>query len=61
MVVIMVIVVFKKNYFGGEWSFELLGTPNLIGLPGYGGYGGYSGYGGYLDFQEKIIDAGIGY
>ena len=52
---IIVIVVIKKNYFGGAWSFELLGTPNLIGLPGYGGYGGY------LDFQEKIIDAGIGY
>ena len=57
----MVIMVIKKSYFGGAWSFELLGTPNLIGLPGYGGYGGYSGYGGYLDFQEKIIDAGIGY
>ena len=55
IVVIMVIVVIKKNYFGGAWSFELLGTPNLIGLPGYGGYGGY------LDFQEKIIDEGIGY
>ena len=54
----MVIVVIKKNYFGGAWSFELLCTPNLIGLPGYDGYGGY---GGYLDFQEKIIDAGIGY
>ena len=35
--VIMVIVVIKKNYFGGAWSFELMGTPNLIGLPGYGG------------------------
>ena len=55
--VIMVIVVIKKNNFGGAWSFELLGTPNLIGLPGYGGYGGY---GGYLYFQEKIIDAGKG-
>ena len=55
--VIMVIVVIKKNYFGGSWSFELLGTPNLIGLPGYGGYGGY---GGYLYFQEKIKDAGKG-
>ena len=51
----MVIVVIKKNYFGEVWLFELLVTPNLIGLPGYGGYGGY------LDFQEKIIDAGIGY
>jgi hypothetical protein len=50
-----------KKYICGAWSLELLGTPNLIGLPGYGGYGGYSGYGGYLDFQEKIIDAGIGY
>ena len=54
IVVIMVIMVIKKNYFGGAWLFELLGTPNLIGLPGYGGYGGY------LDFQEKIIDAGKG-
>ena len=54
----MVIVVIKKNYFCGAWLFELLGTSNLIGLPGYGGY---SGYGGYLDFQEKIIDAGLGY
>ena len=52
--VIMVIVVIKKNNFGGAWSFELLGTPNLIGLPGYGGYGGY------LYFQEKNIDAGKG-
>ena len=51
----MVIVVIKKNYFSGAWSFELLGTPNLIGLPGYGGYGGY------LDFQEKIRDAWLGY
>ena len=57
IMVIMVIVVIKKNYFWGAWSFELLGTPNLIVLPGYGGYGGY---GGYLDFQEKIIDAGKG-
>ena len=48
--VIMVIVVIKKNYFGGAWSFELLGTSNLIGLPGYSGYGGY---GGYLDFKEE--------
>ena len=56
--VIMVIVVIKKNYFGGAWSFELLGTSNLIGLPGYSGYGGY---GGFLDFKEKIIDAGLGY
>ena len=55
--VIMVIVVIKKNNFGGAWSFELLVTPNLIGLPGYGGYGGY---GGYLYFQEKIKDAGKG-
>ena len=54
MVVIMVIVVIKKNYFGRAWSFELLGTPNLIGLPEYGGYGGYGDYGVYLDFQEKI-------
>ena len=56
--VIMFIVVIKKNYFGGAWSFELLGTSNLIGLPGYSGYGGY---GGFLDFKEKIIDAGLGY
>ena len=49
--VIMVIMVIKKNYFGGAWLFKLLGTPNLIGLPGYGGY---------LDFQEKNIDAGKG-
>jgi hypothetical protein len=35
-----------------------LGTPDLLKQIGYGGYGGY---GGYLDFQEKIIDAGIGY
>ena len=56
--VIMVIVVIKKNYFGGAWSFELLGTSNLIGRPGYSGYGGY---GGFLDFKEKIIDAGLGY
>ena len=53
-VVIMVIVVIKKNNFGGAWSFELLGTPYLIGLPRYGGYGGN---GGHLYFQEKIIDA----
>jgi hypothetical protein len=26
-----------------------------MGLPGYGGYGGY------LDFQEKIIYAGLDY
>ena len=51
MVVIMVI---KKNYFGGAWSFKLFSTPNLMGLPGYGGYGGY------LDFEEKIIEARIG-
>ena len=56
--VIMFIVVIKKNYFGGAWSFELLGTSNLIGLPGYSGYGGY---GGFLDFKENIIDAGLGY
>ena len=55
--VIMVIVVIKKNNFGGAWSFELLGTPYLIGLPRYGGYGGN---GGHLYFQEKIIDAGKG-
>ena len=53
-VVIMVIVVIKKNYLGRAWSFELLGTTILIGLPRYGGYGGY---GGYLDFQEKTIGA----
>ena len=29
-------------------------------LPGYGGYGGYGGYRGYLDFEEKVIDAGLG-
>jgi hypothetical protein len=51
IVVIVIMVVIKKNYIGGAWLFELLGTPNLIGLPGYGGY---------LDFQEKIIDAGKG-
>ena len=49
--VIMVIMVIKKNYFRGAWSFKLLGTPNLIGLPRYGGY---EGYGGYLYFQENI-------
>ena len=54
-------MVIKKNYFGGAWSFELLGTPNLIGLPGYGGYGGYLDFRGYLEFQEKIIYAGLGY
>ena len=59
--VIMVIVVIKENSIVGAWLFELLGTPNLIGLPGYGGYGGYGDYGNYLDFQEKIIDAGLGY
>ena len=53
--VIMVIVVIKKNYFGGAQSLQLLGTPNLMGLPGYGGYGGY------LDFQEKIMYAGLGH
>ena len=57
IVVIIVIVVIQKIYFGGAWSFELLGTSNLIGLPGYSGYGGY---GGFLDFKEKIIDAGLG-
>ena len=56
--VIMVIVVIKKNYFGGAWSFELLGTSNLIGRPGYSGNGGY---GGFLDFKENIIDAGLCY
>ena len=55
--VIMVIVVIKKNYSGGAWSFQLFGTPNLMWLPGYGGYGGYRGY---LDFEEKVIDAGLG-
>ena len=50
----VVIVVIKKNYFGGAWSFKLFSTPNLMGLPGCGGYGGY------LDFEEKIIDAGLG-
>ena len=54
-------VVFKKKYFGGAWSFELLGMSNLIGLTVFRGYGGYGGYGGYLDFKEKIIDAGLGY
>ena len=58
IVVIMVIVVIKKNYIWGAWSSELLGRPNIIGLPGYGGYGGYFGN---LDFQEKIIYAGLGY
>ena len=33
--VIMVMAVIKKNYFGRVWLFELLGTPNLIGLSGY--------------------------
>ena len=47
----VVIVVIKKNYFGGAWSFKLFSTPNLMGLPDYGGY---------LDFEEKIIDAGLG-
>ena len=51
----MVMVVTKKNYICGACSFVLLGTSNLMGLPGYGGYGGY------LDFQEKIIYAGLGY
>ena len=55
---IMGIVVIKKNYLGRAWSCELLGRTILIGLPRYGGYGGY---GGYLDFQEKTIDAGLGY
>ena len=54
----MVMVVTKKNYICGAWSFELLGTSNLMGLPGYGGYGGY---GGYLDFQEKIILEDLGH
>ena len=58
IVVIMVIVVIKKTYFGGAWSFEVLGTSNLMGLPGYGGYRGYRGY---FDFQEKIVYAGVGY
>ena len=49
--VIMVMVVTKKNYICGAWSFELLGTSNLMGLPGYGGY---------LDFEEKVIDASLG-
>jgi hypothetical protein len=61
MVVIMVMVVTKKNYICGACSFVLLGTSNLMGLPGYGGYGGYDGYGGYLVFQEKMIYAGLGY
>ena len=52
--VIMVIVVIKKNYICGAWTFELLGTSNLMGPPGYGGYRGY------LDFEEKVIDAGLG-
>ena len=52
--VIMVIVVIKKNYICGAWTFELLGTSNLMGLPGYGGYRGY------LGFQEKNIYAGVG-
>ena len=54
----VVIVVIKKNYIWGAWSSELLGRPNIIGLPGYGGYGGYFGN---LDFQEKIIYTGLGY
>ena len=56
--VIMVIVVIKKNYICRAWLFELLGTSNLIGRPGYSGNGGY---GGFLDFKENIIDAGLGY